>query len=258
MSFIKIYYNIKKIALNFLEYKNWINISITILKGKNPKKVVLKNDVQIEGPENNILLQGVYEIFYKNDYTTYSPIEINDIVVDVGANVGIFSLFAATKTHNIVYAIEPFPDNFNYLKRNVHTNGLENIKIYNIALCDKIGCTDLFIDDESGGHLLNPIVGNSKKCIEVSTTTLKQFMDKNNIQHIDFLKLDCEGSEGLILESTPIEYLKKIEKIAMEFHDNASPLNHNDIIKLLEDSGFATKLDWDGKSYFGYIYGKRN
>ena len=66
---IKVYNNLKRIALNFLEYKNWINISITILKGEIPKKVILKNDVQIEGPENNILLQGVHEIFYKNDYT---------------------------------------------------------------------------------------------------------------------------------------------------------------------------------------------
>lgn len=69
--------------------------------------------------------------------------------------------------------------------------------------------------------------------------------------------MDCEGSEGSILMSTPMHYLKRIRKISLEFHDNVSSLKHNDIQKLLGEAGFVTKLNWNGESPFGYIYGKR-
>lgn len=83
-------------------------------------------------------------------------------------------------------------------------------------------------------------------------------MDSNHIEQIDFLKMDCEGSEGSILQSVPKEYLKKVNKITMEFHDHLSRLDHNDLQKLLEEAGFNTKLKWDNKSSCGYLYGWRN
>ncbi len=91
----------------------------------------------------------------------------------------------------------------------------------------------------------------------VLITTLQEFMDSNHIQKIDFLKLDCEGAEGAILFSTPDEYLRRIRKITMEFHDHLSQFIHDDIQKRLEEVGFTTKLKWDGTSALGYLYGWR-
>lgn len=88
--------------------------------------------------------------------------------------------------------------------------------------------------------------------------TLQSFIDTHKIEQIDFLKLDCEGAEGLILHSTPLHYLKKIRKLAMEFHDHISQFSHQDLENLLQTVGFTTKLRWDGKSPLGYIYGWRN
>ena len=75
-------------------------------------------------------------------------------------------------------------------------------------------------------------------------------MDDNKIERINFLKMDCEGAEGLILSSTPIDYLKKIEKIAMEVHYNSS-LNYSQIQSLLESAGFTVN---NSKKMF--IFGK--
>ena len=83
-------------------------------------------------------------------------------------------------------------------------------------------------------------------------------MRSNDLKEIDFLKLDCEGAEGSILTSTPGEHLKRIRKIAMEFHDNVSQLKHDEIQRLLADAGFVTTLNWNGRSPFGYLYGKRD
>ncbi len=60
------------------------------------------------------------------------------------------------------------------------------------------------------------------------------------------------------MTSTPKQYLKRIRKIAMEFHDNVSQYKHDDIQRLLEDIGFVVKLNCDGKSPFGYLYGRRD
>jgi hypothetical protein len=66
--------------------------------------------------------------------------------------------------------------------------------------------------------------------------------------------MDCEGSEGFILTSTSEEYLRRIRKIAIEFHDNVSILHHSQIKELLENLGFAVDLRWEGNGPFGYLY----
>jgi FkbM family methyltransferase len=252
---------IREIFLGVRKYKNWIDISISIFKGQNPTSVILRNGIQVDAPEDNTLLQMVDEIFFRN---LYSPINFNiknnDIVVDIGANIGVFSLFAASRTHNTVYAFEPFPKNVEFLNRNIHKNGLHNIIVHCAAVSDKIGSAKLFLSEISAGHLLfdHNIMGKLEKYTEVPTITLQSIMDDNKLDKIDFLKLDCEGSEGSILMSTPKDYLKRIGNIAMEFHDNVSLLKHDDIKRLLDEVGFVTKLNWSGKSPFGYLYGKRS
>ena len=83
-------------------------------------------------------------------------------------------------------------------------------------------------------------------------------MDTNRLDRVDFLKMDCEGSEGAILLSTPADYLKRIGRLAIEFHDNVSAVAHDQIQALLEQHGFRTALRWDGASPFGFLYARQN
>ena len=252
-----IFYSIR----NRRKYKNWKKIIISIVKGQQPTTVILRNGIQIDAPKYNDLLVMADEIFFRNIYNPVSlRIESNDIVVDIGANIGVFTLFAARRTQNTIYAFEPFPENIEFLNRNIRINGLYNITSHCVAVCDKIGSAKLFISGISAGHLLfnHSIEGKLEKYIKVPTTTLQRIMDVNNLEQIDFLKLDCEGSEGSILMSTPKDYLQRIKKIAMEFHDNVSQLKHDGIQRLLKELGFITKLNWNGNSAFGYLYAIRD
>ena len=106
-------------------------------------------------------------------------------------------------------------------------------------------------------HLLHSSHHEDYEAIEVETLTLPSIMERNNLQHIDFLKMDCEGSEGVILRSTPKDYLQRVRKIAMEFHDHLSPLTHAEIQQLLEEAGFLTQVKWDQQSPVGFLYGWR-
>ena len=164
--------------------------------------MILRNWTQIDAPGDNTLLAMVHEIVFRKAYNHANlPIETHDIVVDIGANIGVFTLFAASRTKHPVYAFEPFPGSFEFLNRNIHTNGLDNVITHNVAVSDKIGRVKCFLSEISGGHLLfdHNIKGRLDKYIEVAAITLRRIMDDNNLERIDFLKLDCEGSEGSIL-----------------------------------------------------------
>lgn len=246
----------------FLRYKNWKNITRNRKKGKDCSEIIFRNRVRICAPENTFYFRSLVEdVFFNNIYTPPGfSIENNDIVVDIGAHVGSFTLFAASKTKNMVYAFEPFTTNFEFLKKNIYTNKLHNIITYNNVVSNKIGVEKLFLFENSREYLIFNRQEGRKSYIDVPSVTLQYIIDNiigNKVKQIDFLKLNCEGAEGLILLSTPIDYFFNIRKIAMEFHDTLSPLKHNEIQKVLKKMGFVTKLSWDGKSPSGYIYAKR-
>lgn len=196
------------------------------------------------------------EILFRKVYNPANlSIESNDIVVDIGACFGVFTLFAARKTKNTVFALEPHPENFELLSRNIQTNGFKNIVTYRVAISYRTASKKFYMTNIKEGSTLDNhnIFGTLNKYIEVPAISLSEFMDNNNLGRVDFLKIDVEGHEDAILMSTPRNYLSRIRKIAMEFH-NVGQLKHEKIQKYMENIGFTTKLNWDSKSPFGYVY----
>jgi FkbM family methyltransferase len=268
------------------DYKNWQEVLRAIAKRQDfPKVILRRNGIHIEVPEGKGLKFSMNHIFWKKVYTpSVLLIGRNDIVVDIGAHFGIFTLFAAGKTRNTIYAYEPSPFNFSFLERNLQSSGLRTVQAKNAAVSDRNGSTsflvytlnnqgnllpDCFLPEKLAAyregandpwvleHLLHSSHHEDYEAIEVETLTLPSIMERNNLQHIDFLKMDCEGSEGVILRSTPKDYLQRVRKIAMEFHDHLSPLTHAEIQQLLEEAGFLTQVKWDQQSPVGFLYGWR-
>jgi FkbM family methyltransferase len=242
-------------------YKNWTEILVKIYKKQRHTRLILRNGIQIDSPVSNpCLLAMVNDTFFGNVHTpTGLHVEANDVVVDIGANVGIFTLLSAFRTQKTVYAFEPAPENIRFLNRNIRTNSLHNVIVYDVAVCDKTGKPTRLYLGESVGHSVFTHNGKWEKYIEVPSMTLQHIMDNVVTGEVGFLKIDCEGCEGLIFLSTPTDYLRKIKKIVVEFHDATSPLKHDDIQRLLEEAGFETWFYWIyGKdSPWGYLYGKR-
>lgn len=130
---------------------------------------------------------GFYSINYMG---VYDPILTNlkptDIVVDGGANIGVFSIMAARRAR-LVYAIEPDPVNFEYLCKNLRLNRIENVVPLNLALSDRNGQSRIQGTGE-GAHLSS--TGHT-----VHTTTL----DDVSRDPITAVKLDIEGAEVMAL-----------------------------------------------------------
>jgi FkbM family methyltransferase len=174
-----------------------------------------------------------YEIFFSKNYTKNFEIPDNSIVVDIGAHIGLFSLMAS-RIAKRVYSFEPEPENFNLLLTNINLNSIKNIEAINKAMSKKTGKAKLHVSDydESECSL-------GSKGIDVVTISLKDFFDTYDIKKIDFLKMDCEGSEYDIIMNTPKEYLERIGKISMEVHKTNMFIE--DISKFLSKNGFSIK-----------------
>ena len=136
-----------------------------------------------------------------------SNVKKNDIVVDVGANIGYYTLLMA-KIGALVNSYEPAPSNFKLLKKNVQQNNFsQNITLHNTAVSNFIGTSKLYLQkNNTGGHQLGFNLFQTDNSIEVPVT-------KINLDRIDFAKIDVEGSELHVLEGMKV----LPEKLLIEF-----------------------------------------
>lgn len=184
------------------------------------------------------------EVWIKNIYDKYNiKVEKGDTVIDIGAHIGIFSIYASEISQTgKVYAFEPFIENYKRLENHKIINKKENLFTYNLGVSDKEGIQTLYLspDNNTGGHSLH-LKTQSEKKIEIHSIRLMDFCNKEKINRIDFLKMDCEGAEFDILMSDE-HILQKVNKIIMECH----PFNDNSVlnmIQLLERNGFKVLSD---------------
>jgi len=152
-----------------------------------------------------------------------------NIVVDIGANIGYFTLLAAKLVGESgkVFSFEPEPKNFSYFKKNLEVNDYKNVFAFQKAVSDKVGKAKLFICSyDSGHHTINQFEGieayrqgrtGETEEIEIEVVTLNSFLaDKTD--KVDVIKIDVEGAEALVINGMK-EILKKNNniKIFLEF-----------------------------------------
>lgn len=184
----------------------------------------------------------INETWQNNIYSSGDfSIKPKDIVVDLGAQIGDFAIYAAKKAYQgKVYAYEPFKLNYSLLKKNKYLNKVNNLFIYNLGLSNKNGKEKLFISkSNTGGH--SSIESNSNKFVFFKTTTLNKALKKS--KKVDLLKIDTEGAEYKILLSTSSKTLNKIKKIALEYHDFFEGNDYQELTSFLIKNGFAVKIE---------------
>jgi FkbM family methyltransferase len=191
----------------------------------------------------------------------YNPrgfgIKKNFVVIDVGAHIGAFTVYAAKNAKNgIVYSYEPYSENFRLLKENVKLNDLRNVKIFNLGILGKKKKVRLYLDETNdAGH---SIFNKAKDFEVINCVSLQDVFDDNKIKFCDFIKIDCEGAEYEILFNTPKGYFDRIGMIALEYHDGMyKRKNLNDMKRLLSNMGFKIIRAKPVKHYQGLLYAKK-
>ena len=191
-----------------------------------------------------------------------------DIVLDLGANIGYFTLLATRLVGNKgkVYAFEPEPTNYSLLTKNIELNGYDNVIPEQKAVSNVKGMTKLFLSDkDTGAHTLRQHHAEREfatkqlgKFVEVESVVLDEYFEDRE-QSINVIKMDIEGAEMAALSGMD-RILKQNQdlKIFSEFYPSAirefGDLPEEFASKLMDDYHFSiSAIDYIPKRAKGYV-----
>jgi FkbM family methyltransferase len=177
-----------------------------------------------------------------------------DIVVDIGANIGRYTIIASKRvgTNGKVIAIEAHPGNFERLNRNIKLNQLTNVIPLNYAAYSKETKVKLYVPDEESGYTIYHTLmeRKGKKFVEVDATTLDYLLLQLNeigggealeVLGVNWIKIDVEGAEFEVLKgATNVLSKSKDISLLIEVH---GPDNYRPILEFLSLYNFKIEFE---------------
>jgi FkbM family methyltransferase len=161
------------------------------------------------------------EIFLNNPYVQGMTLGPQPTVVDIGGYIGDFALYAIKRLGaRKVIIYEPSKKNFAIIKRNIENNHLgDRVVPVNMAVSDMSELSmDIDVADRQQVNISAYELG-AFSSTRVPSVTLSDLFDTHRLESVELLKLDCEGSEYAILLGAPVTLFKRIQNIAMEYHE---------------------------------------
>jgi FkbM family methyltransferase len=208
------------------------------------------------------------EIWERNVYGRRFILREGMTVIDIGANQGFFSMFAAAKGAT-VYAYEPEKTNYSLLCENVAANGLsDNIKCHRIAVGSANGIISLYVPDFNKPSASGLVTTNEKFLAdffpdekdtvimqESPCVTLASLLAP--ITTVDLLKIDCEGAELEILSSVTEKEMRTVQNIILETHETYKA---SELYWRLRELGFSVmsfqRPLGTARRSLGYVYAR--
>jgi FkbM family methyltransferase len=212
-----------------------------ILKLRDRKFILkLRNGIQYYIRPHLGELEMVEEIWHREIYDPLlSFIKDGSTVVDIGANIGIFSLKASRAAKNVhVIACEPIAESAATAKENALLNGAD-IDVRCVAVAGKSGELQLFQPADQTEGTVWPQPGVKPHL--VPCVSLADLL--GDTPSCDFLKMDCEGAEEEIIMNAPREVLDKIKSMSIEWHDGRNRYGMDHFISLLANAGYQTSFN---------------
>jgi FkbM family methyltransferase len=165
-------------------------------------------------------LVGTNQAFETKTLSRFAElVKPNDTVLDIGANIGMFSLLGSRLVgdNGRIIAFEPSRKTFDILNENLKLNNCKNVEIVQLALGDTEG--SIFLG-EVENDALNFIDKNQKTGEEVALKLLDNYLKENKINKIDFIKIDIEGAEYLCFKGATEMLKNHRPTIIMECNEN--------------------------------------
>jgi FkbM family methyltransferase len=210
-------------ALMARQLQNWREVWAAYSSGAPVPALRFRNGLVFHSGPGDAAGFLFFEIFANGCYRRGLPAALTGDVVDIGANIGAFTLEAATRyPGSIVHAYEPDPRTCDMLRRNIEANGLASrVRVWNEAVAGEPGTLRLWRGDGSvvvSAHL--PAHLRGEPC-DVPAVTLQKVLART-AGRIGVLKLDCEGAEAEILEAAG-PALDAVDFIVAEYHPSLVP-----------------------------------
>ncbi len=198
----------------------------------NPSDKSVFNNIMSGGDYENHIIELYKQILHKDS-----------VCFDIGANIGIISMYMSCFTDAKIYAFEPIKESFGFLNNNTKLNSL-NIQAINKAVGDINGELSFYFDSTRCGDAK---ISKNNTNIKSECTTLDKFVEENNIEKIDCIKMDVEGFETRIFEGAKNTIEKFHPYIVSEYCPKM--INEN-----LESIDASEKYFNILKSYYTHIY----
>lgn len=260
-----LYYTAGKISKIMRDFQNHQNNKLIKAGNKAWNKLFKENEfiefnlasgVKINLYKDSVLSRSIYKGFEKEetDYLT-SILREGDIFIDIGANIGLFSLMAskAVGSKGLVISFEPTPNTFSRLSENVKLNDFKNINVRNIGLSDTTDELTFYIS-KNGYDAWNSFAPSQDNKLEIAIKVPVSTLDFELIDieksKIKLVKIDVEGWEKFVLNGGK-DFLVNFNPIVMiEFTEentfNAGYPVH-DIYRIMQDFGYKWYRLNDGK-----------
>ncbi len=151
----------------------------------------------------------------------------DSVIVDLGANRGEFAEQVSRTFHARCYSVEALPSLFQTLPT------LDRVTFFNYAISAKNEPVTFYLSDDPEGASIHQ-AGNdpTRGKVTIPGRTLEKFLDENGIDRVSLLKLDIEGAEKDLFDSTPDSVLARIDQITCEFHDFCGKITRADVMRI--------------------------
>jgi len=197
------------------------------------KCIHLRNGRELKLSGHNLDIVVLFQVFCERVY----PTDSNTVVVDIGANIGLFSSYAAFSGAQKVYAFEPNREAYHCMLENIRGNNLQKVIVpYNYAVTSK---SNEVVTIPKAASPQNRIAYENANIDRdeyelVNTISLNDIVSKESISCVHLLKMDCEGSEYDIIAGTSKSTFSKISRIIVEYHHGKA----GEMVENLQQHGF--------------------
>lgn len=162
-------------------------------------------------------------------------------VLDIGANIGQYSMLFATKARRVI-AFEPVPTLAAQLRENIALNKLgDTVRVVEAAVSDRNSKVAIYVADDSNSGMASLVSSTTNRTIEVEAITIDSFLTANDVDSVDLIKMDIEGAElyalrgmtMLLRDQTPPLVLEMNEKMMGE-----AGYSYADVLNILQPMGY--------------------
>ena len=223
---------------------------------EDPLEFILKGGLRLYVPKirlhdfKMIIMDNCYlKGFKSNVFTGIGEM----VVVDVGANLGFFSLYVKSIFPEAkVYCIEPLEENYDFLLQNIHMNRhiADSLITLKSAICSESGTITLYASKNERFLTAASMLRTNCEAVryQVPALSFADFSSQYSLAEVSLLKLDCEGAEYDILYHCNQADLEKVDNIAIEVHRGAGDQENIEALSFfLNNIGFSCCVASDRK-----------
>lgn len=210
----------------------------------------IPNSIKFKIPES--LYHVFKEVFMEDFYEIDKLIKMlpdNPVVIDVGANAGLFDVLLLSKIKNAqILAYEPIQANVSMFQNTIDNNHLlKSVQLFQAAVTGlPMNHVKMFTQDVEENTVISSVFSDfskmNNKMVVVEARSLTSILKEHQLKQVDLLKLDCEGSEYDIIYNTEPAILKSIKMMVIEVHQ-INEENHNliSLVHYLNSNGYTTR-----------------